>query len=443
MATTIPTDQTIHIEDVQEALNTSESNVGLLCTHDNVNPWSRAKPIRDHRIELDLFGSSVNTGTGKREYNYMCLDNGIDDGLYVRSCGFAIKTLTGASETIKGLLNMGDTGWKYLRPTGDALLDGTATKIRSRMTPYRLGDFRGYFPSARNPFGSEIAAGSVLPKSGTFSLMMVATLIPATGAADKGIPGQLFADDFGIMVGGTRKSFAEMYFGFVIFDTAGNIKAVKTNTDRFNFDTTITDTSGQGYKTKVDGFDLSNGISDGGTARILPFLSSTQIADMSDLLTVRTFVPLPFMHPLDIKVSSNAADLIGAYASLSASTLEGSQAVDCWVTFVNERTSSVTFNNHNDATGSDGMDLYLFDSSGQQRGYASMPDVVVAAKSSVRKYVGISPSGIQYGTPVRVELHYKVHNGVRNSAGLTASTMIRKPNPGDAGIITPDFGITV
>jgi len=91
---------------VASAIGASTNDVGTLCSHPNVNMWSKRKPFRDNVIQHDE--------------PYWWRRSGISDnirgGLYIPN---------GVDQT-----------WSYSKPTGGI------------NNPYRLGDFRGYEHSA-------------------------------------------------------------------------------------------------------------------------------------------------------------------------------------------------------------------------------------------------------------------------------------------------------
>ena len=100
----LPSDK-ISISMVKQAIGSGSNDVGTLCTHPNINMWSKRKPVRDGRISIPL--SEV----------------GLSD-----NCGLTLHKFTGAGNQIT----------RYNKPgTWD---DQTGQHI----TPYRLGDFRDY-----------------------------------------------------------------------------------------------------------------------------------------------------------------------------------------------------------------------------------------------------------------------------------------------------------
>ncbi len=91
---------------VGQTLGTSSRDVGTLCTHPNINKWSKRKPFRD----------SVLVQTDPYWWRRSNISDNIRSGFYIP--------------------NGVDQVWSYFKPTGGV------------NSPYRLGDFRGYEPSA-------------------------------------------------------------------------------------------------------------------------------------------------------------------------------------------------------------------------------------------------------------------------------------------------------
>lgn len=98
---------------VANELGVSTHNVGELCTSSNINKWSLHKPVSravDHGLTEDDW----------KDVNY----------------GFNIIQYTNWGN----FRNASTKEWGYIRPTGTAV------------SPYRLGDFRGYDQNAECPF---------------------------------------------------------------------------------------------------------------------------------------------------------------------------------------------------------------------------------------------------------------------------------------------------
>ena len=107
---------------VGNTLGAASRDVGTLCTHPNINKWSKWKPVRFNKVTgLTLSElQSINYGIGIN--NYSSVDN--------------VKSAYASEISV----------WTYLRPRGGQLNEF-----------YRLGDFRNYNHSA-----SEIVGGSTV-----------------------------------------------------------------------------------------------------------------------------------------------------------------------------------------------------------------------------------------------------------------------------------------
>lgn len=99
---------------VANALQTSSHDVGTLCTHTNINKWSKWKPVR----------YATNTGITEEQ-------------LKSTNYGFNVSALN--TVELSQMQNNTQVDWEYLRPTGGS------------SSPYRLGDFRNYNTEAQPP----------------------------------------------------------------------------------------------------------------------------------------------------------------------------------------------------------------------------------------------------------------------------------------------------
>lgn len=98
---------------VGTTLGTSSRDVGALCVHQNVNKWSKWKPVK-----------------------YQSVVGLTDEQLKSINCGMIIPSFTTVAALIDYYNNNPDLKWEYNKPTGGAT------------SPYRLGDFRNYEHSA-------------------------------------------------------------------------------------------------------------------------------------------------------------------------------------------------------------------------------------------------------------------------------------------------------
>lgn len=122
--------------DVRDTLNANGGSVGdnftsFFTSGANINMWSKYKPV----VSTKLF-HALDEWKGTGDYagrGGFLGDNG--------HCGLSIAEFDSAY-TLMNALNNGMAKWEYVAPKGGS------------EEPYRMGDFRGYCPSAYNPTGS-------------------------------------------------------------------------------------------------------------------------------------------------------------------------------------------------------------------------------------------------------------------------------------------------
>lgn len=123
----------VSIDDVKSVLVESSNDVATLCKSDNINKWSKNKPIKHNCLFKP-------TEAQKKEANY-----GISNIPYYRLLGKMTQdVINGSMENATNISTL-DTRiepWHYQQPIG-----GYAS-------PYRLGDFDGYFANASAPIGA-------------------------------------------------------------------------------------------------------------------------------------------------------------------------------------------------------------------------------------------------------------------------------------------------
>lgn len=96
----------LEITDIGVAVGTESRDLGVICSHPNVNKWSKRKPFRDN--------------VDKHDNLYWWRRSSLSSDI---RAGFFIS-------------NTPNVVWQYAPPTG------------AGNSPYRMGDFRGYEPSA-------------------------------------------------------------------------------------------------------------------------------------------------------------------------------------------------------------------------------------------------------------------------------------------------------
>lgn len=128
--------------DVVETLNFNGGTVDFkvptwYSKNAKINMWSKCKPVVSTKLSFSL-EEWKGIGSHSDKGGYLG-----DDGY----CGLSIVEFDSA-ESLKYALNNNTAGWKYVAPSG---IDGE---------PYRMGDFRGYCPSAYNPTGAITTNGT-------------------------------------------------------------------------------------------------------------------------------------------------------------------------------------------------------------------------------------------------------------------------------------------
>lgn len=107
---------------VAQTLGTSSHDVATLCEHENINKWSKQKPIRYNSITglTEEQMSAANFGFPLVNYMYPLAEDALDNAKV-------------------------NTAWTYNKP-------------RNGIDPHRLGDFRNYNHNAKQPFYINIYA---------------------------------------------------------------------------------------------------------------------------------------------------------------------------------------------------------------------------------------------------------------------------------------------
>ena len=169
---------------VGNTLGSGSRDVGTLCTHPNVNKWSKWKPIRSSKLEGITLSDLV-------AVNY---------GLNIVQYG-SVTSVVSAYGINGGL-------WAYLMPRGGAVDE-----------PYRIGDFRNYDHSAP-PFVGSAAVTRTVNKNGV-NPVVEASIISAEPTATQ--------IGWNNVVTGDRRFYAVLMDGSTVIDTEiGGLASTKT-----------------------------------------------------------------------------------------------------------------------------------------------------------------------------------------------------------------------
>ena len=170
---------------VATTLGAGSNDVGTLCSHPHVNPWSRCKPFYLGGI---IGAASVDSPHPAWGINY----------------SFEIDL-----EVLLYLPDIETQNWRYLKPAG------TAT------SPFRLGDFRGYSHTAA-PFimcAYPPNYTKKLPSDDSYGMKLLLSRHDATR-----INGGLAISDFVDVIG--TMGIADMYFAVYCYNSATNKHAI-------------------------------------------------------------------------------------------------------------------------------------------------------------------------------------------------------------------------
>lgn len=301
-------------DDIRDTLNANGGSVDnnfltWFGENSGLNVWSKYKPVISTTLffSLNLWKSSGYKG-----------DNG--------KCGLNITTYS--VETFKTAAQNGTTGWSYTPPQG-----GTTQ-------PMRVGDFRGYNPSAVNPLGSPVTNGII---TGGYASFAIDVFISGTSETN------LTLSDI-CPLGINSNSLAQYYLGIYMWNSSNSYFY----------------TSGEVIGAEAD-MNIEIPAS-AGTYKYIPFLSSVPmtsgVADASAVI-----------------VSCNKPSQEVKF--VTAGTLKRAIPEGCWnssytkveeiyVTLVNSTPSSVTFtgiivelrrNKQNDVSASEYVTAVTYDGS--------------------------------------------------------------------------------
>ena len=123
----------VSIDDVKSVLGESSNDLATLSKSENIKMWSKNKPIKHNCLFKP-------TDAQKKEVNY-----GISNIPYYRLLGKMTQDVINGSMQNATNISTLDTSiepWHYQKPIG------------GYTSPYRLGDFDGYFANAEPPIGA-------------------------------------------------------------------------------------------------------------------------------------------------------------------------------------------------------------------------------------------------------------------------------------------------
>lgn len=246
---------------VGNALGTSSRSVSALCTHSNINKWSKKKPVE------------ISSATPNRSSNWYIGDNGC--------CGFKQDTIyfTNVGALITAYNN--NATYQYQPPTGYK----------------RLADFGGYEHNAKCPIYSVDVEGIIYADSTSSNIAVTVNM-----NTDVNTNTNLLLND---LIPSNLVDVDEAYFGCII--SYGGRYYIKTNsekigsTDALNF-----------YYVEVKGSEFSTV----GTHKIYPVISTKPYTSLTTSMSGTRFIAIPkgtggtFETSFTVQSSSMAGSIV-------------------------------------------------------------------------------------------------------------------------------------
>ena len=210
----------VSISDIQTAIGAAGGgDLGTLCSHANINMWSKFKPVKSAQVGLiDTTGQLAQGGTTWDETistqwwrdTWNAMNNPIKYGIQPRT-GSALNSLY-SSYYAQGL------EWLYYRPTGGQF-------------PYRQLDFLQYNHYASHPLGSISAPSSLILASSAdggwsvdVSMMRDQDDALPISQRDYVIPEDILKEQWGV---------STIYFGFALIDKTDGEAKIWTTGNRY------------------------------------------------------------------------------------------------------------------------------------------------------------------------------------------------------------------
>lgn len=203
--TVIPTSNVL-LEDIRDTLNNAGASVAndpttFFTSAAKINKWAKYKPVH---YPVDFLNDD------RRWQGY-------------GTCGFQESSIRFDSSDELVAAHKAGTTFKYVLPTGTSA------------SPYRLGDFRGYYPSAKAPIWSLSAEGQIYTND-TSSTMSFTIL----GNGDVDSDYNLTMKD--IMPDGAT-SLSDYYFAVIIVNSSGGIEFTQMSDSTIGTSSSFTKTA--------------------------------------------------------------------------------------------------------------------------------------------------------------------------------------------------------
>lgn len=246
----------VSISDVKQALNTSENDLGRLCSHQNINIWAKYKPVRLNVLStLDQW--DFTNDTWKSDSDWW---NGLSSNF-----GGITPYFVTSLDNLRAAYDGGMNGWAYQKPVGTIL------------SPYRLTDFAGYWHAAPPPVQNFSIINEIVQGT-SFTAMAIMSSSSVN-------PDAITLSDFTFDNQGTISS---MYFGVVWYNSS-NVAVYR-----------CTSTTGGTASVLAD---FQQGQPSLGTYTVYPFLCN-MVIDIDDTVipSGAKFYTCPNLSPVTVEV---------------------------------------------------------------------------------------------------------------------------------------------
>lgn len=249
----------LKLEDIRDTLNAAGGSVGnetrsYFGINANLNMFSRYKPMRQSGDFINLWENNAWKGIGGK-------------------CGinFTEAVMTTYKDVIGKASANSYNGWKYDMPLG------------SKNSPFRLGDFRGYYPDALPPVTGFSVPGLVSVNGKLQAMVAYSPSLNDPDGDDSYAPGNIGLSEFAY----NGDNFSDFHFGIVVTDTSNNYKGRS-----FSGGSGLTSCE---YAT--------SGLIQGTTYRAWPLIAKTAMGQY-DADVANTYIMLPLCGPDEFKVVS-------------------------------------------------------------------------------------------------------------------------------------------
>lgn len=246
----------VSFADVQKVLGTGKYYENELCTHPNINMWSKFKPVRKNIIDT----TGQLTTSGNRIIWNTAVSNpwwkGTDDnyGLNYNNAKVQVPNRqTGMESALSDLAALIDgdmNGWSYDRPTG------------GESAPYRIWDFNQYWHNAPNPV-NQLDMDDVMASEGSEYFVAV---VPQDPDSTSPIASRVYI---------TPLDLASFHLGFAIFKGSAPIAWVTDTATWYGVGINNSDAS-DGIQSRGD-TEVYTKLKDNGEYMVLPFYSNVSI----------------------------------------------------------------------------------------------------------------------------------------------------------------------